>query len=218
MSDQLGTGTQQNLLSGGDGAKLYGWSLLNSSLASPIDVNITNAGQLTIALTNQNAWLTSKSGYPFVYQSVTGDFDIDAHITARGKAALLIASDRNISANENNVAIGWYLGEQTIWYNTVEGSESGSNNGTTRPYVRMTRVGNVFTLYAKVNTGDSWTQFAQYTRSDFNSNIFVGFTVISGNNGTGTAQFDYIEGTYSGLASTVMTTIRSDSAAKISRH
>ena len=38
----------------------------------------------------------------------------------------------------------------------------------------MMRVGNVFTLYSKINQWDAWTQRGQFTRNDFASTILLG--------------------------------------------
>ncbi len=48
VTDDFGASTEQDIKSGGDGEKLYGWFVLNSASSDVIDGNITNAGKLKI--------------------------------------------------------------------------------------------------------------------------------------------------------------------------
>ncbi|MBF0517765.1 MAG: hypothetical protein HQK97_11735, partial [Nitrospirae bacterium] len=210
MSDQFGVSTQQNLLTGGDGAKLYGWNLLNSANATIADVNITNAGLLTLLASvtadPNNATFT----VPFVYQNITGDFDIDTYMAQSNpgtKRYGLICRDPNASAGEDWLGLVNENGG-TSYNNTINSVTSQyAAGGTAFAYYRITRVGSVFTAYNKINSGDSWSAVGQViTRNDFAGTIQVGLystnDALAGNR----TVFDYFEGTNSGGAASITTT------------
>ena len=194
LTDEFAAATEQNILSGGDGAKLYGWNLLNGAQADAIDVNSTNAGYLTINHDGTNTdMFNAVFNAPFIYKEVTGDFDIEVYMDSSGPASNyeggnLVARDPDASAGEDHVRICQYWtggegGHLAIWAgNTANGtSAEGYNAEATNPYMRMTRVGNVFTLYSKAALNDAWTQRAQYTRNDFAETVQLGIGATTAN-------------------------------------
>ncbi|MBF0320687.1 MAG: hypothetical protein HQL01_12885 [Nitrospirae bacterium] len=197
MSDQFGVSTQQNILTGGDGVKQYGWSVLGTASAGAIDVNITNAGILTIAQT------TSGTG-TFVYRTVTGDFDVNTYLISRGSPANVtvagISATPDFVAAYNSVAIRYQYISSEKWetINYVNGTMANDTTGSdaNNYYYRMNRTGNVFTLYSSTD-GSSWTQRAQYTRTaEMPAVLQLGIYVGKSHSNTYTAQFDYFQGTY----------------------
>ncbi|MES0336752.1 MAG: hypothetical protein SFH39_10450 [Candidatus Magnetobacterium sp. LHC-1] len=199
MADQFGASTQQDIKSGGDGAKLYGWNVLNSANASAMDVSITYPGYLAIvsSTTTTDAPMT----HPFVYQEISGDFDIDIGLYQVNAGAFqgLMCRDVNASAGEDWIAIGWDSSENLWWGDVTNNSSTSGNLSSTNKYVRITRVGNTFTAYRKLNPGDSWTSVKVFTRNDFAGHdpLQVGL-YQKRSAATATVKFDYFQGTNSG--------------------
>ncbi|MBF0345273.1 MAG: hypothetical protein HQL06_13720 [Nitrospirae bacterium] len=201
MADQFGLSTQQDIKAGGDGAKANGWNALNMVNASVCDVNITNAGYLTIKLAGSCTFTGATFTGPFVYQNITGDFDIDILLVrGSGNVQALMCRDPNATAGEDWLEIivddnGYLWWAET---NNSTTTTSATNLGIAPTYFRMTRVGGVFTSYKKSAPGDSWTIVKIYTtRNDFASTIQVGMTYCNTNT-TNVVKYDYFQGINSG--------------------
>ncbi len=210
MADQFGASTAQDLKSGGDGAKLYGWNVLNSANATVIDVDSSNAGYLTFVTGAYSD--PDVAGYPFtmpfVYQNITGDFEIDIKRDALASGSnyrfWLIARDPTASASEDYVAI-WtyydsgganYLAKRRSIANSAQSPADSLLDPTDPPlYTKIQRVGNTFKFYTSIN-GTSWTYWStrDVTRNDFGATIQVGIGAGINN----TYKFDYFQGTNSG--------------------
>ncbi len=197
MADQFGALTQQDLLPSGDGRKLHGWYAYGTSSASAIDVNISNAGNLTVTLATAGT-LT------FVYSVVTGDFDVNTYLISRGSPANVtvcgIDATPDVSAAQvNSVQIRFQRTSIENWeaVHYTNGSATNDITGAVAGnyYYRMSRAGNVFTLYSSTD-GSSWTQRAQWTRSDMPAILQLGLLVAKSHANAYTAQFDYFQGTY----------------------
>ncbi|MCG6552564.1 MAG: hypothetical protein L7F77_09575 [Candidatus Magnetominusculus sp. LBB02] len=215
MADQFGSSTQQNILTGGDGAKSYNWNVVNSANASAIDVNISNAGYLTMAMaaSANQYWYYNSQSATFVYQNITGDFDIDVSMSTSGSLTttdrrMLCVRDTNSTTNSQNLILlghdNW-SGLNTLWLYVIANAETG-NRTTYYPYLRIARVGNRFNYYGKVNSGDSW-YLINYYDSSFNTDVQVGFMCTQS---AGTSAFtltaDYFQGTYTNTASNTTST------------
>ncbi|MES0334878.1 MAG: hypothetical protein SFH39_00750 [Candidatus Magnetobacterium sp. LHC-1] len=203
MSDQFGVGTEQNLLTGGDGAKLYGWNVLNSANASAMDVNITYTGNLRI--TSSTTTTDVPMTHPFVYQEILGDFDIDIALYQVNAGAFqgLMCRDVNASAGEDWIAIGWDASQNLWWGDVTNNTSTSGNLSSTNVYVRLARVGNTFTAYRKLNPGDSWTSVKVFTRSDFAGHTLQVGLYQKRSAATATVRFDYFQGTYNGAGATI---------------
>ncbi|KJU86378.1 hypothetical protein MBAV_001427 [Candidatus Magnetobacterium bavaricum] len=203
MSDQFGLSTQQDLKSGGDGTKLYGWNVLNSANATVMDVNITYTGHLAIvsSTTTTDVPMT----HPFVYQEVTGDFDIDIALYQVNAGAFqgLMCRDVNASAGEDWIVIGWDSSQNLWWGDITNDTSTSGNLSSTNVYVRIARVGNTFTAYRKLNPGDSWTSAKVFTRTDFAGHTLQVGLYQKRSAATATVRFDYFQGTYSGAGATI---------------
>ncbi|MBF0517595.1 MAG: Ig-like domain repeat protein [Nitrospirae bacterium] len=177
MSDQFGASTQQNLLTGGDGAKLYGWYLLNSANTAIADVNITLDGYLYVQAASM---MSNPAGatfnVPFVYQQVTGDFDYTTFM-ASGMPINhnygFVVRDPASLPNQNWIGLCNYLHDQTYSYNTVNSSSSTGPVTFTAVYLRIKRVGNVFTTHSS-SDGITWARTGLYTRDDFGNTVQLG--------------------------------------------
>ncbi|MBF0316786.1 MAG: hypothetical protein HQL04_01305 [Nitrospirae bacterium] len=197
MADQFGLSTQQDLKSGGDGAKAYGWNVLNSANATVMDVNGINAGYLTV--TGSTSTNDAPMTHPFVYQNIAGDFDIDVGmLQGSGIVSGLMCRDPNASAGEDWLCIIADNNGFLWWGDMLNNTPTSGNIGIGCPnYLRITRSGSAFTSYRKTNPGDSWSLVHTHNRTDFNNSIQVGlyYKRISG---LTAVRWDYFQGSNSG--------------------
>jgi hypothetical protein len=218
--DVFSVGTEQNLLTGGDGAKSYGWNLLNSNNATVANVNTSNAGKLTIHNDNtstKSGWLNDFTG-PFVYQEIQGDFDIETYLSGYSGATNdnfvgMIVRD-SYSTNDSgtvdqtniSMTLRYYSGAWGVCANSVPhgGWNYTHQGGTIYPYMRIRRVGYDFYVYGKANAGDAWIQYADPTnttkqywrRPQFRPLVQVGLIMYSTNtSGNCEMQIDYFRTT-----------------------
>jgi hypothetical protein len=111
---------------------------------------------------------------------------------------------RDTTASAGDDEVGVYIdgNGNTYWYNLVNSAVVDSGGPETAGvYVRIARVGNVFTLYKSADRS-SWTQKAQYTRNDFAATVDLG---INGFGTSGHTNYSTVEdflGTYSSATST----------------
>ncbi|MBF0404785.1 MAG: hypothetical protein HQL00_12575 [Nitrospirae bacterium] len=147
MSDQFGTGTQQNLLTGGDGTKLYGWFAKNTASATVFDVNnASGSGSsncLQITLLNQ---VFTESNHAFAYRKLTGDFDVNTRVQSClswAYAGLKAADDIINPGHINSVDIRMNGANNLSWINQTNDSVTNSGSGGTAQYIRINRTGNV---------------------------------------------------------------------------
>jgi hypothetical protein len=114
-------------------------------------------------------WNTSDK-FRYVYQDASGDCEIVARVTAVentdywAKAGVMIRESTGAGARFAMVVQMPNNEVSMQWRTATDGSAdyNGSRVGGTASvkYVRLTRVGNKFRGYYKVNAGDSWTEIA----------------------------------------------------------
>lgn len=202
LTDTFGSATAQDLKTGGDGAKSNGWFSRNTANATAMNVNTSNAGYLTISPNTTNSGIspTVITG-PYAYKLLTGDFDVETLIVDNGdadneQAGLLVASNSNEALH---VYVINYFGGATS--NVAARSSNGASEATigtdvvsTQRIFRLTRVGDVFTLYRKAAPGDAWTTHGSVSRSDLGSTVRVGLYAAPANtSGNYTARFDHFQ-------------------------
>lgn len=133
---------------------------------------------------------SSDGGY-YVYQSLIGDGEISARIDQMqntGTSSRVGVMIRNTLADNAQYTAMTATGTGAYRWTrrTVAGAKSTvSNHGNgTLPnlWVRVTRVGNVFTSFTSTN-GTTWTSVGSVTMT-LNSNCFIGFYVASGSRTT----------------------------------
>ncbi|MBF0555714.1 MAG: hypothetical protein HQK96_14385, partial [Nitrospirae bacterium] len=151
----------------------YGWNLLNSTAATGADVNITNPGYLSIYPTGVSSPTGATFTVPFVYQNLSGDFDVYIGTNATNYPFGLIARDPNTSAGEDWLGLGNIPGDMAYSKNTTNSSTAQYGANTLFKYFRITRSGAVFTTYLSTD-GTTWTQHEQFTRNDFAGSVQVG--------------------------------------------
>jgi fibronectin type 3 domain-containing protein len=126
-------------------------------------------------------------GFRYLYTSVTGNFDVSVQVTSLtvagnySTAGILARSsltttspDVYMSASPVNYRFKWRTTDGGV--NNVS---SGANVSFPNAYVRLTRVGNVFTGYYSTN-GTTWTELSSETVA-LPTTIYLGLAVASNN-------------------------------------
>ena len=186
--DDFGASSQQDLKAGGDGAKLHGWYALNTGVTDAWDVHTSNPGDMTIDCdATQTIWWGAVRNGPFAYKLVSGNFDISVHLGGTyapgassfrfGKIVLAQSpSDLDDWVGSGVVVPAGYARARAI--NTVNGTSSfrdaSYDQDMSTGYARLTRAGQVFTMYYKVNSTDAWTKLWEVARSDMPNQLRVG--------------------------------------------
>lgn len=138
--------------------------------------------------------------FHFSYRSMTGDGEIRARVTSvqntHGYAKGAVMMRDGLAANARHVLAGMTPsnGAEFVRRLTAGGSTTSTQSaGLVTPYwVRLTRVGNVFTAYRSAD-GVTWTSLGQETLA-LPSTIQVGLAVTSHNNSVlGSATFDSVQ-------------------------
>ncbi len=148
---------------------------------SSADINATPAGDTTVVTSGSDYNVTAggadvggtSDGFRFVYKQVSGDFDARVHIPAMAavdaftKAGIMARADVSAgSANLFSLATGGD-GFQFSRRSTSGGGTSSAKAGTIsypNVWVRLTRVGNLFTAYYSTD-GVNWAQSGQATQA-----------------------------------------------------
>ncbi|KWT91826.1 Ig-like domain-containing protein [Candidatus Magnetominusculus xianensis] len=206
MGDQFGTGTQQNLLSGGDGAKQYGWFAENTSGTTVFDINNTSgSGTPNCLQMTFPSQVYTEANHPFAYRKLTGDFDVNTRVQSClswAYGGLMVKDETIHPGHKDSIDIREDANSNLSWFNQTNDAVTNSGSGSSGQYLRINRTGNVFTLYHSSN-GSSWTQDAQWTRNDFSSTVYVGLFGYGSSGHAGVyVQFTYFNGTYTDAGAT----------------
>ncbi len=131
----------------------------------------------------------TEDAFQYVYQPISGNVSITAKVNsldntnAWAKAGLMIRE--NLSGNAANAAIliTPSNGINFQYRNTTAGATTNAGGNTlTAPYwLRLTRIGNVFTSYYSAD-GNTWTQLGTVTVS-MASTVYVGMALTSHSDG-----------------------------------
>ena len=211
--DEFGSDTEQDIKAGGDGAKAHNLHVLNSANADVIDVNITNAGQLTIDHNaNSSDAFNGVFTAPFVYENIPGKFDVEIftgdNADANYELVGLYVRDPAASVGQEDwirVISGFHTGVfKTIRTNTINSSSSETviSNSVAYRYLRIVREPALaeFRIYVKLNAEDDWLPRGAYTRLDFGNLIQVGIASQQVNtSNTYVSQTDYLRFNSGGL-------------------
>jgi hypothetical protein len=188
--------TPVNYLTGGvagtmwDGVYLGAGAFANatSTGAAPGTISVADAGitannALTIA-SLQTDWENSEDDGAFLFKVITGDFDMSVQIIgptgagAYNLPGLMVRAFGTNGSPEPNNAENSFLWARFEWLNhvnmlknNVNGVKADTTLGAPAPnanyWLRVTRSGNVFTLYEKGTAGGAWTNVGTLTRADF---------------------------------------------------
>lgn len=149
---------------------------------SVADAGLTTGGALTLA-SLQTDWEGAADDGAFLYKVVTGNFDLSVRIVPpidAGSYNLPGLMVRAFGAGgaptpgsaENFLLFGRFdqFSIANMSKNNVNGAKTDAARGTypnTNYWLRLQRVGNVFTLYEKAAAGAAWTSVGTVTRADF---------------------------------------------------
>jgi hypothetical protein len=141
----------------------------------------------------------TKDGFRFTYKSVTGDFDVKSQITSMTNAssgtakAGLMARATLGSTSINAISEATVAGQYRLGYRSVTGDVTTLVKKGTPAYpnvwVRLTRVGNLFTAYYGTD-GTNWTTTGSVTLANMPSTVFLGMA-LSANNTSNTVSASF---------------------------
>jgi phage-related protein len=211
-SDEFEDDTTQDLSIGaqGDGeqGRLYGWSTLNAPSASRFNVNIDVLGELFIESSSSDIdWAGSNRNGPYLYKKISGNFDcytqvIPKDFRSSGLLGLLCQDDGGPQDSWVFLARTRDDGDEIRIVSTA--SIDGSVEVTTvvedpNPrYLRMRRVGDVFSLYYSATENTNWTLIQDRT-VEMNQGIRIGLAIGGGQGLVLAATFPYLRFTSGGL-------------------
>jgi len=139
----------------------------------------------SVAGSGADIWGTSDA-FHYTYLSASGDCDITARVAsvsntnASAKAGVMIRETLNANSTQAMAIVTPGSGIGFQWRSATGGSSSSTTmiTGITAPYwVRLTRVGNVFTAYYSAD-GSTWTTFGSQTIS-MAASVYIGLPVTS---------------------------------------
>jgi len=158
-------------------------------------------GIFTILGGGDDIWSTADK-FRFTYQSGSGDGTVIARVTAVGntdawaKAGVMIRETLTPGSKHAFMCLTPGNGASFQSRNATGGSSLNANTtGPVAPYwVKVTRVGNVFTGYTSAN-GTTWTKIGQQTIT-MTKGVYIGLAVTSHNDGAlSTATFQNVTAT-----------------------
>lgn len=185
-----------------DSSSLSAWTQVNGANATLIDANATKKSHLRIACNaNSSNWQASTRTSPYVYQVVSGNFDVYAHVTfgtLRDFAHVGIMA-QSTGNNSNWFGSLFYFDSSVAYLEGVQKSTVSdvstnsstnifSSSSTTAAeawgipiYLRLNRVTNDFRAWYSLD-GLNWTAIGSaVTRGDFSSDARVGIVVGTAN-------------------------------------
>lgn len=190
---------KQSTVKNGDTFTLGDWFVKNASNAYAIDADKSNAGELTIDVSEARSYnLENNLTSPYVYKELAGDFDIDTFVSGNYRnsnefAGLLIRNPVKAADKENWIAMEFgRSGGREIFciINTVDGVSSVATPSPVDAYLRVVRAKEMFLLYSRHKPADQWTLRAHFSRPDFGDVAQAGMTAQSNNtNNTFVARF-----------------------------
>lgn len=209
-SDQFKEDSTQSFKIGGvtdsEQRRQFGWYTLNILKASSADVNITDLDALWLSTTSSSVdWSGANRNGPYVYKKITGDFDVYTRVdivTTREGGLMGILCQEDLDGDS------WLFYARTrkpgedirlTLRSSIDGSQEPSISGAFPDprYLRMRRVGNVFTLYHAVVENEDWIEFATTTIT-MTPEIRIGLAIGGGVGTTLAASFEFFRFTAGG--------------------
>ena len=173
-------------------------SFSNLAIVPTVDWDTTDIGSVpfaggsfysnavaTVAGSGADIW-GSSDAFRYTYLSASGDCDITARVASvdntnpSAKAGVMIRETLNANSTHAMAIVTPGAGVGFQWRSSTGGSSSSTTmqSGLTAPYwVRVTRVGNVFTAYYSAD-GATWTSIGSQTIS-MATNVYIGLPVTS---------------------------------------
>jgi len=154
-------------------------------------------GTFTVAGAGQGTLFASSDGFHFAYQSLTGDGTMVARVVSlqgsATQAGIMMRETLNPGANHMylfDYSATLYMSERT---STGASSSYQSLGSGALPYwIKLTRSGNVFTMYSSAD-GANWLQLGASQTVSMAQNVYVGLAVSSRTTSSlATASFDNV--------------------------
>lgn len=147
-----------------------------------------SAGTFTVSGSGVDIWDTADE-FHFVYQQVSGDFEVSAQVTAVGDtgpwamAGVMVRGSLSPSSLHAIVAITRGQGLSFTWRQSGGGSSSyqSGGGGGAPGWVKLRRVGDQLTAFRSAD-GTLWTPFAAAT-IPMSDSVYVGMAVSAVNDG-----------------------------------
>ncbi len=146
-------------------------------------------GTFTVKGSGSDIW-NNTDEFQYVYQPITGDAEIIARVSSLtntntyAKAGIMFRDALTGNAKQAMTAITAAAGVEFLSRDAVAGlTIQAGAAGTAPKWLRITRIGNVFTSYYSDN-GSVWVQLGTPRTVSMVSAIYVGMAVTSHNNGT----------------------------------
>lgn len=155
-------------------------------------------GTFAVSGAGSGTMITSADSFHFVYQPLNGDGTIVARVlTVQGSSAAQagIMIRETLTPGANHVYLFDYSSELLLTERTTTGSSSAYQyaGSATLPYwIKLTRSGNVFTMYGSAD-GVNWVQLGASQTVNMATSVYVGLAVSNRNTtSTATATFDSV--------------------------
>jgi hypothetical protein len=194
-STGVGLGMQTSVLTSG----------VPSTNLQSIAINESPAGSTTVVTPNQAYTVVAggpgvtgtSDGFRYLFAAQTGDFDVAMQVssitTAGSYSTAGIMARVSLSSTSPNVYMSASPINYRFKYRTTDGGTEAVTAGTTQlnypnVWVRLSRVGNVFTGYISTD-GIIWTLTSQQTLASFPTTVYLGVAVAANTTAaTATAQ------------------------------
>ncbi|MEL6870948.1 MAG: PASTA domain-containing protein [Pseudomonadota bacterium] len=185
-----------------DSNSLSDWTLRHQLESTPaqytvLDINQTNAGQLTIVPLRTDGWFGANDA-PLIFKNLTGNFAVWTRVNADSvatpgqapasdfnSAGLMARNPAGATGPENYVMLN--IGRQNNSIATGVGSETKTtvNSSSTRPLqtgsnqgdLILCRVGDQFISYRFLSGDSGWAETTRFDRADLPSTLQVGMVV-----------------------------------------
>lgn len=147
-------------------------AMVSSDIGNPVPAGFTNVltpnRDFDVSVGGTDIWNTADQ-FRFIYRLVTGDFDVKVRagitLSADSGSMVGIMARSGLTAGSPNVYVKGRASGMRMTYRTTENGTSigiGGGTFTNDNWIRLQRVGNVFTGYAS-SDGLTWTQVSQVT-------------------------------------------------------
>lgn len=160
------------------------WSTTDIGAVNLTGASFYDSPVATVIGAGADIWGTADA-FRYTYQAASGDCDITARVTAidntnaSAKACVMIRETTG-AGSAHAMAMVTPGSGMALQYRTTTGGASSSSTlltGTAPYWVRLTRVGNVFTAYRSTD-GTTWTTMSSATIT-MGTNVLIGLAVTS---------------------------------------
>ncbi len=210
-SDEFEADTMQMLRNGAvqdtEQKRKYGWYALNMTKASSADVDVSQFGSLWLETTSsETEWAGTNRDGPYLYKKISGDFDVYTRVEVGNtrEGGLM-----GILCQEDQDGDSWLFFARTrkpgediklVLQSSIDGSQEPSitvENPDPR-YLRMQRVGDLFTLYYSEDENANWVEFGEATMTGMAFAIRIGLAIGGGQGLALSAEFPFFRFTSGG--------------------